>query len=148
MTDYIFGIGPERNWWGCLSTKGQEIAARWPLGPCRALFEALAEESIDDLIALCRSDCLEPCDLTFAAETLGREAEEHFRKVSASNTLVYLLNHKNTVVREGALYGLYYLLGLKDNTDDFDCILKEVARKDPSATIRKIANNLLEYTEE
>lgn len=64
-------------------------------------FEKLAEENPEALFELMSQ--LEPTELTFAAEILGKHSD-HFKHLFY---LCDLLNHEKVYVREGAIYGLY-----------------------------------------
>ncbi len=94
--------------------------------PCRNEFERLQNEYPEILLDWVNSGELAPYDLTFAAETLGEIPE-------ALPVLLDLLKHDSSVVREGALLGLYRLKWLID--DKFD----EHAVNDSSPGVRHVA---------
>lgn len=69
-----------------------------------ALYDRLAADDPDGLLRLIENG-LPVADLTFAAESAGRIDPARSRPV-----LLRLLEHRDPVVREGALYGLVDLL--------------------------------------
>jgi hypothetical protein len=112
----------------------EDVQLMWP-EPCEAMFEYLSKNRPNQLLKLVQEDCLQPHDLTFAAEQLGycpkapgiREA-----------LLKLLVKSSSAMVREGALYGLmaYEEEGLFE-------ILREVASNDPSESVRSVAKDLM-----
>ncbi len=99
--------------------------AKYPT-PCRNEYDRLQKEDPAFLIAWCKSGELAPYDLTFAAETLGEIPE-------ALPVLLDLLKHDSSVVREGALLGLYRLKWIIE--DKFD----KHAVNDSSPGVRHVA---------
>ena len=75
---------------------------------CEEMFEFLAQQFPDDFASLVCSDALTPPALTFAAEILGQSCcgSAPGRKAKAVDVLRGLLRHQNSLVREGAIYGL------------------------------------------
>lgn len=72
--------------------------------PCEDMFEQLAASAPGALLTLVNENCLQPSELTLAAEALGRIASPE-----AETVLTRLLDHPSAVVREGAIYGLSHL---------------------------------------
>lgn len=93
------------NWKQSLSSEGLNIIKPWA-EPCRAMFDALANYSPKDLASLVRSRALHPADLTFAAETLGQTNIPDALEILKD---LVLDDEVSTLVKEGALYGLYHL---------------------------------------
>lgn len=104
--------------------------------PCQEVFEQLAENNPSELIAWIKSGSLQPPDLTFAAEILGRVRSME----GISPILLELLSHQSPLVREGALYGLYHY---RDDPKVEDAI-RQIEAKDPSLTIRETAAEILD----
>jgi HEAT repeat protein len=73
--------------------------------PCEEMFEYLAENEPEKLLAELASGALPPSALTFAAEWAGR-----IRTQDAAPILIGLLAHPSPLVREGAVYGLEHLV--------------------------------------
>lgn len=88
------------------------------------------------LASLISGGTLEPYDLTFAVEHLGKLAYDD--PDLARRTLTPLLSHENPLIREGALYGL---------DGHLDAALYErvegLAASDPSKGVREAAAELL-----
>lgn len=103
--------------------------------PCEDLFDELARERPDVLIALIESGTLDDADLTFAAEALGKSTVID----ETAACLLRLLKHPVAVVREGALYGLG-----ECRRPDVDAELRRLAILDSSKAIRRIAAEMLE----
>jgi len=101
-------------------------------------FKVLTPPSFTEsaMIAFLESDA-EPADLSRAAEDAGCKMGGE-RIVTA---LLKLLKHPRPVVREGALYGLWYHMS---NKDVREAVIK-VAKEDECASIRDIADDL-EFT--
>ena len=110
----------------------QTVFARWGK-LCEALFEYLAAEHPDQLLALL-SMRIAATDLTFAAEIAG--GIDDSAKVRPA--LLVLFRHHDAVVREGAIYGISRHI---DDTVKFE--LQRLVRSDPSAAVRSAASDLL-----
>ena len=120
-------------WKRTLSSAGRDVAARW-VAPCRAMFDALAKQNPDDLAALVRSRTLQPEDMTFAAEKLGEtNAPDAIEILKA----LVLDESTSSVVKEGALYGLYHL-----EASDLGDVLIAISRSS-SPALRSVATRLL-----
>jgi hypothetical protein len=100
--------------------------------PCRAEFERLSQEDPAQLLAWVRSGELQPSDLTFAAEYLGRN-------VDATSVLIDITKHESPIVREGALHGLYQIMST------IDCKILYVSEADESPGVRYVAKDIAEY---
>lgn len=89
-----------------------------------------------ELASLISSGTMEPHDLTFAVEELGKIAYDDPALVRL--TLTPLLSHESPLVREGALYGL-------DGHLDAElwCRVEALAFDDPSKGVREAAVELL-----
>ena len=99
--------------------------------------EFWTHESCREDAALDRLAALEPADLTFAAEDLGRGEDHHMIR----RALMPLLDHASAVVREGAIYGLTRHL-----TPEVCARLRDMAATDPSPGVRDAATEALEGT--
>lgn len=75
-----------------------------------------------------------PWSLTFYAEDLADEPSE-----KAVPELIKLLQHKDAVVREGALYGSSSHI----HNGDIYLLVKAIAKKDESRGVRQVATDLL-----
>lgn len=105
-----------------------QLESKYPK-PCRKEFARLEKEDPALLIEWVKSGELEPCDLTFAAENLGRIP-------SALPVLLDLLKHDSAVVREGALIGLYMI------KEAIDCLIGDLAESDESPGVRHVAKEI------
>ena len=99
--------------------------------------EHLAQHDPEVLIAELEAATMTVHELTFAAEIAGRRIVTSPRLVTA---LLKLLDHTNSVVREGAIYGLSYHLG----ASGVRAWLGVVAARDPSPSVRSAALEALE----
>ncbi len=115
------------------NTKSSSASAKYIVVD-EMVFNALAESAPIELINLVRADVLEPHDLTYAAEALGRIADE--KKVAP--ILLRLLSHASAVVREGAVYGLGMHLSKKVVKK-----LQKVHRGEPSPGVRQAIEEVL-----
>lgn len=102
--------------------------------PCEGAFDLLSERFPYDLAKLIENDRLEPSDLTFAAEALGRSSISDLVR----RTLVPLLGHDSAVVREGAIYGLQ-----RHINSEIRSTLEEISHIDDSPAVRTAAENTL-----
>ncbi len=109
------------------------VITRWNR-PCEGAFELLALRFPHDLVKLIGRGQLEPADLTFAAEALGRSNMGWLVR----STLKPLLHHASAVVREGAIYGLQRHIDANARAT-----LETLAKSDPSAGVRSAAEDAL-----
>jgi hypothetical protein len=109
------------------------VITRWNR-PCEGAFELLALRFPHDLVKLIGHGHLEPADLTFAAEALGRSNMGWLVRP----TLKPLLHHASAVVREGAIYGLQ-----RHIDTGIRATLETLAKSDPSAGVRSAAEDAL-----
>jgi hypothetical protein len=109
------------------------VLARWNR-PCEGAFELLAARFPHDLVKLIEQDRLEPSDLTFAAEALGRSNIGWLVR----RALKPLLRHASAVVREGAIYGLQ-----KHLNAEVRAALASVVNSDASPAVRNAAEDAL-----
>lgn len=112
------------------------IISRWSR-PCEAAFELLALRFPYDLVKLIALNRLDPSDLTFAAEALGRSKIGSLVRYS----LKPLLQHSSPVVREGAIYGLQRHIDANIRRE-----LEALATNDPSGAVRTAAEDALAET--
>ncbi len=110
-----------------------ELTERWQQ-PCEAMFEFLAANHPHDLLALLHSSRLSSSDLTYAAEIAGTISDSALVRP----ILAALLEHPQSVVREGAVYGLARHLdaGIRSR-------LQAIAASDPSRGVRTAAQDTL-----
>jgi len=102
--------------------------------PCEGAFEFLAAKFPHELAKLIELGRLQPPDLTFAAEALGRSELGWLVR----HTLRPLLAHASAVVREGAIYGLQ-----KHIDGSIREALSVLSRNDPSQAVRMAAEDAL-----
>ena len=107
----------------------------WPLA-CRNAFAEMAANNPDSLIEWINSKTLGSGHLTFAAEELKNI---HTSKLVV-DTLITLSNHKEAVVREGAVYGMYGHL----NDSQVVKRLLEMAYNDSSIGVKQAAKDILD----
>lgn len=111
-----------------------DLDDRWN-APCKAAFEYMAFKYPASLLSLLSSGRLEPADLTFVAEIVGR-LDDHDR---VRAVLVPLLSHTAAVVREGTIYGLTRHIDASVRQ-----ALEHLADNDPSAAVRTAALDALD----
>ena len=109
------------------------VLARWNR-PCEGAFEVLAVRFPHELAKLIEFGRLEPADLTFAAEALGRSELSWLVR----HALKPLLAHASAVVREGAIYGLQ-----KHMDGNMRAALSVLSQSDPSPAVRVAAEDAL-----
>lgn len=109
------------------------VLARWNR-PCERAFEVLAARFPHELAKLIELGRLEPPDLTFAAEAMGRSELSWLVR----HALTPLLVHASAVVREGAIYGLQ-----KHVDDSTRAALSILSHDDPSSAVRMAAEDAL-----
>lgn len=114
------------------------IQSPTPDTPSEALFERLAVEDPERLLAMLVSNELRPALLTYAAEIAGRGLPSE----QCVPVLIQLLHHGAAVVREGAVYGLAEHPG-----EVVTAKLRQVAENDSSAGVRAAATGALEDRE-
>ena len=102
---------------------------------CEEEFVYLAEHDPPALLALIQSGTLEPTDLTFALDHVGKVG------LVAAPVLLPFLLHEKCYVREGAVYGLARLL---DQDPSLLTVLRDVALMDVSPGVRLAATEILE----
>jgi hypothetical protein len=107
--------------------------------PCEAMFEHLATEEPGELARIAVEGGLKVADLTFAAEQLGNATGE-----LATQALLALLEHKSSVVREGAVYGAQRHIG----HPGIRTALVRLSTDDPSPSVKAIAAAALAAHEE
>ncbi len=112
--------------------KGQNLI------PCEANFELLAKEAPELLIEWFPQ--LGHADLSFAAEYLGvcNKSPEPELESTIRAALRPLLDHPSPVVREGAIYGIYFV-----ETYETVIRVKEIALSDPNPGVRMAAEDYL-----
>lgn len=106
--------------------------------PAKLSCEAFGRYARTDPFALervLRSFDVEPSLITYAAEAVALVAVPTQSLLAA---LVALLHHPKAYVREGACYGA------RPHLDQLRDVLQRVARDDENATIREIAQDILE----
>jgi hypothetical protein len=86
-------------------------------------------------VKLIKHDRLEPSDLTFAAEALGRSDMGWLVR----HALKPLLRHASAIVREGAIYGLQKHLNAEVRS-----ALEAVVNSDASRAVRTAAEDALD----
>jgi hypothetical protein len=112
----------------------RQVIKRWSV-PCDAAFEWLAHHQPQALLDLIESQQLQTADLTFAAEIAGTIDDA----ASVRRTLLPLLDLRyDSVVREGALYGLANSLDQAARNR-----IAQVAAGDPSEAVREAAHDTL-----
>lgn len=99
-------------------------------------FKRLATEYPNQLVAIIEQETLDPTKLTFAAESLAISKDSNI----VVPCLLNLLNHKSSLVREGAVYGLEGHL----NYPEVRARLKEIALNDLQEGVREAATEALE----
>lgn len=109
----------------------------WP-NPSEDAFDHMAKESPDDLVRWIRSGQLTPGHLTLAAESLG--SAQHPGVV---RTLIDLLDSESPLIREGAVLGLGRV-----GSGDVVARLQDVARRDPSKSVRATACDVLDQLDD
>lgn len=110
-----------------------EVSERWKR-PCEAMFKYLAAYYPPQLLRLLGSTRLSNADLTFAAEIAGSIDDSE----SVRAALLPLLKHADSVVREGAIYGLAEHLDGPTRAR-----LRRLAENDPSPAVRTVARDAL-----
>lgn len=113
---------------------GRSSAQPDPEAPSEANFERWAIHSPERLLRALRPDALKPTLLTFAAETAGMALPA----ADVVPLLMELLEHPDSVVREGAIYGLVHHQG-----KDIDAALRRLALHDASPAVREAASDAL-----
>ena len=106
-----------------------------PETPSEALFERLAAENPQRLLAMLVANELRPALLTYAAEIAGRTLPSEM----CVPVLVPLLYHESALVREGTVYGLAEHLDELVTSE-----LRKVSNNDSSAGVRAAATGTLE----
>ena len=116
-----------------ISTTMMRVTERWR-EPCENAFEFILQVDPEQLANLINSKVLRPGDLSFAAEILGQAQSSRLVR----STLLPLLEHPESVVREGAIYGLIPHL-------DSETVLRlsHVGRSDVSAGVRAAAKDAI-----
>jgi hypothetical protein len=79
----------------------------WPT-PCLNVFEEMVMEDTDRFIRWIESGVLEPTQLTFAVELLGKYSNPMSHYARVIQVLVGLSTHPDAIVREGVVYGFTY----------------------------------------
>lgn len=105
---------------------------------CEDNYNKLCQEDPKLLADLMQDPNIKPEDLTFAAEILGQCGNIKLIR----ETILPLLDHKESVVREGALYGIYYAID-----DQIAEKIKEMSLTDKSEAIRTISKETLDEFE-
>lgn len=103
--------------------------------PSRSYFRKLTRLKPKRMIELISGDTLDLADLTFAAEIAGEINDERL----VVPTLLKLLDHESSLVREGAVYGLSNHL-----TDEVRGRLRLLGLNDASQGVRDAASDALE----
>jgi hypothetical protein len=115
--------------------EAEAVRERWNV-PCENAFVFLAEKFPRQLLYLIETpDGLDAADLTFAAEIAGRIGDHS----SVRRALVALLDHREAVVREGAVYGL-----TRHVDDVARARLRRLAQDDSSEAVRTAALDVLD----
>jgi hypothetical protein len=112
------------------------VRAKWG-ELCEEMFEYLADEHPSQLVRLLLSKRMPVSDLTFAAEIAGRIDDSNMVRP----VLLGLLAHPDSVVREGAIYGLARHVDAAVASK-----LRRLADMDLSAAVRSAASDLLAAT--
>jgi HEAT repeat protein len=113
---------------------GRSLAQPDPEAPSEANFERWANESPERLLRVLQPGELKPTLLTFAAEIAGAT----LAAAAVVPLLMALLEHPDSVVREGAIYGLVHHQG-----KDIDTALRRLALHDASPAVREAASDAL-----
>lgn len=100
-------------------------------------FELLLAYSPIALAKVIELGSLTNTELTFAAEILGR-AEPQFSDI-VRWTLLPLLRHPASVVREGAIYGV-----TRHQNEEIKEVLREISKTDPLECLQEAARDALE----
>jgi len=117
----------------CLPKSVTKELSTWK-EPCEAVFEFLSEKHPDSLAKIIEEENLQSSHLTFAAEHLGA----HPNSGKVKKILFPLLLHPDSIVREGAIFGLSSHL---DSVVKFK--LLEISKQDESESVRKIASKII-----
>lgn len=104
--------------------------------PCKNMFRFLASNEPDRLIDIIKHGDLRETLLTFALEELGKVQETSL----IMNLLFSFLRHDDSLVREGAVYGLSSYAARPEAQDIFHSILVN----DPSRGVREAIEEILE----
>ncbi|MBN2797737.1 MAG: HEAT repeat domain-containing protein [Deltaproteobacteria bacterium] len=107
----------------------------------REQLQGMAQDDPDRLLTLVRGAHLRPSLLTFAAEILGETHPSHHPQ--AISTLLELLHHDSSLVREGALYGLARI-GLSVKLDPRPIQALSDPKQEPSPGVREAAEEVLD----
>ena len=119
-----------------LDVERGELLKRPPQdSPSIPTFERWAKEQPNALLDVIASGELRPTLLTFAAEIAGT----HLPSSDVVPTLLNLLEHQDSSVREGAVYGL-----AKHAGQNIDAALRLLMTSDPSPGVREAAAAALE----
>lgn len=105
-------------------------------GVCQGLLEDMAAADLALFLDAIKFQVFSPAFLSFAAEMLG----ELLPLEKVHRYLAPLLNHREPIVREGAIYG--YEPFLEDPL--VREIIEHTSQKDPSKGVRRAATNVLE----
>ncbi len=124
------------------------VGLEFPTALCYSKFMSYGEEYFielaandpEQLVELIKGSTLSTVELTFAAEAMGL-ADSSTKLVEA--TLLPLLDHKEALVREGALYGLSYRLVSSAAKKK----IMALAKDDPSKGVRDSAKETLFWME-
>ncbi len=117
----------------------EKVAVVLPPDPAawsEALFERLARDAPQELVALLQGNTLPSHQLTFAAEIAGRLMSTEM----VVEPLLELLRHSSAVVREGAIYGLAHHLDVARVVEQ----LRSIETGDPSPGVRAAATGAIE----
>ena len=99
-------------------------------------FKRLAVEYPNQLVVIIEQGTLKNSEITHAAESLALSKNSSI----VVPCLLNLLNHKSSLVREGAVYGLEGHL----NHDGVRERLKEISSTDPQEGVREAATEALD----
>ena len=104
------------------------------------VFEKVARIEPETLVKWIDAGEIPPASLIFAAEILGKWCTLHI----AMPKLLELSHHRSSLVREGAVHGMKYHLGIHASFYGEISRLREMAENDVSSGVRQAAKEALE----